>query len=81
MARPKTVPEAGVMIPWSIRITERAKNVLLVKAKAKKMSIGEYLDWVTHPPKAAPSTHECDQFQCCTTCKRHTTPHRGCILR
>lgn len=25
--------------------------------------------------------HKCDTEQCCTRCGRHTTPHRGCILR
>ena len=25
--------------------------------------------------------HACDQRRCCAACKRHVTPHRGCILR
>lgn len=25
--------------------------------------------------------HGCDLDRCCSTCRRHTTPHKGCILR
>lgn len=25
--------------------------------------------------------HTCDPDRCCSTCKRHAMPHKGCILR
>lgn len=56
MGRRPAIEEAGPMIQWSIRTTNRARDALTAAAKARGVSVGIYLDQITHPNVA--HTHD-----------------------